>query len=101
MPSRAAEDLLTEAERAALDAICQAAGVPKDRWRDAPSIERPFLLLAWRRLSEELVETEGFGATRSHSLAASRLGVNLNTVQCWASRWARQVEESQKDRACA
>lgn len=81
VPQPLLEAVLTPAEREAVHAQARVLGIPVSRWARVPALARVWECVAVVRLAERVQETEGTGQERALALAASKLGLSLDTVR--------------------
>lgn len=70
-----------------LGEVCRAAGVPADRWHRCDAIARYVEMLAHGRMSTRLQDV-GMAPTTADSLAAVRLGLEIETLRSRRRRWS-------------
>lgn len=80
------ESLLLPAELAALDSLCEAAGVDRAGWHRVKALD-VFAAAAVRRLADALIEA-GHTVESAEDTAGVRLGIERETWRSWRRRWA-------------
>ena len=76
-----AEDVLLPEEVRAIKTSAAAMGVPPDRWTHVNSLAHWWGAVATVRLSERLHQETGLTGDRALAVAATKLGLNYDTIR--------------------